>query len=83
VAVLSESGALASWWLRAHDRERHSGQRSIAERLLSSEWSRSIWNALYWALPKFFDVGSMNLNFVQGRPVGSLAPSGARPFSPP
>ena len=75
VAVLSESGALAIMVAFAlMIVSAILAQRSIAERLLSSEWSRTLWNALYWALPKFFDVGSMNLNFVQGRPVGSLAP---------
>lgn len=32
-------------------------QRDVVVRLLSSEWSRELWVALYWILPKFYDLG--------------------------
>ena len=33
-------------------------QRQIVVRLLDSEWSRDLWLAFYWIVPKFFDLGS-------------------------
>ncbi len=33
-------------------------QREWSERLLSSEWSRELWNAFYWIVPKVWDLGS-------------------------
>jgi hypothetical protein len=33
-------------------------QRTIVVRLLDSEWSRQLWMALYWILPKVFDLGN-------------------------
>jgi ABC-type transport system involved in multi-copper enzyme maturation permease subunit len=33
-------------------------QRQIVVRLLDSEWSRNLWLAFYWIVPKFFDLGS-------------------------
>lgn len=32
-------------------------QREWSVRLLSSEWSRQLWNALYWIVPKVYDLG--------------------------
>jgi ABC-type transport system involved in multi-copper enzyme maturation permease subunit len=32
-------------------------QREVSVRLLSSEWSRQLWDALYWILPKVYDLG--------------------------
>jgi len=32
-------------------------QRDVVMRLLSSEWSRELWVALYWIVPKFYDLG--------------------------
>ncbi len=49
-------------------------QNRIAERLLSSQWSRDVWNTLYYALPKVFDTGRMTLNYVQGKPAGDWMP---------
>lgn len=49
-------------------------QHRLAEKLLSSEWSRAVWRGLYYALPKVFDLGKMNMDLVLGRPVDSLAP---------
>lgn len=33
-------------------------QRDRASRLLSSEWSRDLWSALYWIVPKVYDLGT-------------------------
>lgn len=33
-------------------------QHQIVVRLLDSEWSRELWLALYWIVPKVFDLGS-------------------------
>jgi len=75
VAVLSESGALALMVAFAlMIMSAILAQRSLAERLLSSEWSRNVWRGLYWVIPKVFDVGRMNMDFVQGRAVRALDP---------
>jgi ABC-type transport system involved in multi-copper enzyme maturation permease subunit len=34
------------------------GQRQLVVRLLSSEWSRQLWQALYWVVPKVYDVAA-------------------------
>jgi ABC-type transport system involved in multi-copper enzyme maturation permease subunit len=49
-------------------------QKTLMERLLSSEWSRDIWRGLYYALPKVYDIGRMTLDFVFDRTVESYAP---------
>lgn len=49
-------------------------QTRLMERLLSSEWSRDLWKALYYVFPKVFDVGRMTLDLVNGRPAGSFMP---------
>lgn len=49
-------------------------QAKTMEKLLSSEWSRDIWRALYWALPKVYGVGKMTLDFVFDRSVESYSP---------
>jgi ABC-type transport system involved in multi-copper enzyme maturation permease subunit len=49
-------------------------QHQVMVKLLSSEWSRSVWKGLYYALPKVFDIGRMNMDLVMGRPTGGLAP---------
>lgn len=33
-------------------------QRQIVVKLLSSQWSRDLWLALYWIVPKVFDLGA-------------------------
>ncbi len=33
-------------------------QRQIVVKLLDSEWSRDLWMAFYWIVPKFFDLGA-------------------------
>jgi ABC-type transport system involved in multi-copper enzyme maturation permease subunit len=49
-------------------------QRGIVEKLLSSEWSRQLWNALYHVLPKFYDLGDMTRRLVLDRTVESFMP---------
>lgn len=49
-------------------------QHELAIRLLSSEWSRNVWRALYHVLPKVYDIGKMNLDYVMNRQVASLTP---------
>ena len=33
-------------------------QHQIVVKLLDAEWSRDLWMALYWIVPKFFDLGA-------------------------
>lgn len=40
-------------------------QRQVVIRLLDSDWSRQLWLAFYWILPKFFDLGSAMKQIVQ------------------
>jgi ABC-type Na+ efflux pump, permease component len=49
-------------------------QNKIAERLLSSEWSRQLWNGLYFVLPKVYDLGKMTHEIVLGQSVESWMP---------
>lgn len=49
-------------------------QNKLAERLLSSQWTRDLWNALYYALPKVYDAGRMTFEIVQNRPADSWMP---------
>jgi ABC-2 type transport system permease protein len=49
-------------------------QTKLAERLLSSQWSRNLWKGLYYVVPKVFDLGYMSMSLVRGRPVESLMP---------
>lgn len=44
-------------------------QNKIAERLLDSEWSRNLWNAVYYVLPKVHDIGRVTLDLVGQRPT--------------
>jgi ABC-type transport system involved in multi-copper enzyme maturation permease subunit len=40
-------------------------QTSTVMRLLSSEWSRQVWRALYYAMPKVYDLGRMTLEMIR------------------
>jgi ABC-type transport system involved in multi-copper enzyme maturation permease subunit len=40
-------------------------QRQIVIRLLDSDWSRQLWLAFYWIIPKFFDLGAAMKQIVQ------------------
>ena len=49
-------------------------QTSTMMRLLSSEWSRNIWQALYYALPKVYDLGKLTLDAIQSRTFNGWMP---------
>ena len=49
-------------------------QEKTMVKLLSSEWSRQLWKALYAILPKVFDLGRMTMDHVRQRPVESWYP---------
>lgn len=49
-------------------------QHETAVRLLSSEWARTLWKAIYYALPKVYDVGKMTLDFIIRQKVDDFAP---------
>jgi ABC-type transport system involved in multi-copper enzyme maturation permease subunit len=48
--------------------------KNTIERLLSSEWSRDVVRALYYALPKVTDIGNMMMQCVKGEPIESWMP---------
>ena len=49
-------------------------QTKFADRLLSSETSRNIWNGLYYTLPKIYVVGAITVDLVRGKGVESWMP---------
>jgi len=49
-------------------------QRQIVVKLLSSDWSRQLWEGLYWLLPKAWDLGSVMREAIQGKPAAWLDP---------
>jgi len=49
-------------------------QHKLMVKLLDSESWRNIWRALYWALPKVYEVGRMNMDLLRGRPIESWMP---------
>jgi ABC-type transport system involved in multi-copper enzyme maturation permease subunit len=49
-------------------------QTSLMMRLLSSEWSRNLWRALYYSLPKIYEVGKMTLDAIQSRTFEGFTP---------
>jgi ABC-type transport system involved in multi-copper enzyme maturation permease subunit len=40
-------------------------QVQIMVKLLSSEWSRNVWRALYYTFPKVYDMGAMTLSAIR------------------
>jgi len=48
-------------------------QTTTMLRLLSSEWSRQLWRALYYVLPKIWDTGRITLNAIQHRTFDDYA----------
>jgi ABC-type transport system involved in multi-copper enzyme maturation permease subunit len=40
-------------------------QTELIEKLLSSQWTRNLWKALYYAMPKVYDMGRMTLTLVR------------------
>lgn len=49
-------------------------QTKLAERLLSSEWTRALWKGLYYMVPKVFDLGRMTLDLVMGKSIQTWMP---------
>jgi ABC-2 type transport system permease protein len=49
-------------------------QEQTAVKLLSSEWSRRLWKALYHVLPKVYDMGRITLDIVRQQPVHDWMP---------
>jgi len=49
-------------------------QTSVMMRLLSSEWSRDLWRALYYSFPKVYDLGKITLDAIQSRTFGGFMP---------
>jgi len=75
LGVLFESGALATMVTMALGLVSVIlAQERIALRLLSSEWSRNLWTALYHVFPKWYDLGAINTAIVRGLPVESWLP---------
>jgi len=59
IGVLSESAALSTMVAVAVMLiSTILAQRSIVVKLLDSGWSRTLWMALYWFIPKVFDLGN-------------------------
>jgi len=75
VSVLSQSAALATMvTFGLMVMSPILAQHQLMMKLLSSEWSRSLWKGMYHALPKFYDVGGLNMELVMGRRVESWTP---------
>jgi len=49
-------------------------QTDLMEKLLSSQWTRNLWKALYYVSPKVYDLGRMTLTVVRGGQSGSWMP---------
>jgi ABC-type transport system involved in multi-copper enzyme maturation permease subunit len=74
-AVFSESAALATMITFAMMvMSPILAQHQLMAKLLSSEWMRQVWRFSYHVLPKFFDVGRINMDLVMGRAVSSWLP---------
>lgn len=50
-------------------------QRENVLRLLSSEWARNLWNGLYWALPKIWDLGKSMMSLISDRQAAWVTPA--------
>jgi ABC-type transport system involved in multi-copper enzyme maturation permease subunit len=48
-------------------------QRKIVVQLLSSDWSRNLWQGLYWVLPKVYDLAKALHDMILKETVPSLA----------
>ena len=84
IGVLFESAALATMITVAiMIMSAVLAQTSTMLKLLSSEWSRNIWRALYYSFPKVYDMGRMTLDAISDRafigymPIWSSALFGA------
>jgi ABC-type transport system involved in multi-copper enzyme maturation permease subunit len=49
-------------------------QNSTMMRLLSSEWSRDLWRALYYSFPKVYELGKMTLDAIQSGTFAGFMP---------
>jgi ABC-type transport system involved in multi-copper enzyme maturation permease subunit len=49
-------------------------QTSLMMRLLSSEWSRTLWRVLYYSLPKVYELGKITLDAIQSRTFAGFTP---------
>jgi ABC-type transport system involved in multi-copper enzyme maturation permease subunit len=75
VAVLSESAVLATMvTFGVMITGLIVAQKSLLERLLTSEWSRDVVRVMYYALPKVFDLGNIARKLVTGTPVEDWMP---------
>ena len=75
VGVLFESAALATMITVAiMIMSAVLAQTSTMMKLLSSEFSRSIWRLLYWVFPKIYDLGHMTLSAISdhSNPLGFM-----------
>lgn len=49
-------------------------QTNMMMRLLSSEWSRDLWKALYYVFPKVYELGKMTLDAIQSGTFAGYTP---------
>jgi ABC-type transport system involved in multi-copper enzyme maturation permease subunit len=49
-------------------------QTSTMMRLLSSEWSRNVWRALYYTFPKVYELGKITLDAIQSGTFAGYTP---------
>jgi ABC-2 type transport system permease protein len=49
-------------------------QTALMMRLLSSEWSRNLWRALYYVFPKVYELGHMTLDAIQSGTFSGYTP---------
>jgi hypothetical protein len=49
-------------------------QTGTINKLLSSEWARQLWNGLYYALPKVYDIGKLTLDVIARDKFDSMMP---------
>jgi ABC-2 type transport system permease protein len=49
-------------------------QTNLMMRLLSSEWSRNLWRALYYAFPKVYELGKITLDAIQSGTFAGFTP---------
>jgi ABC-type transport system involved in multi-copper enzyme maturation permease subunit len=76
VGVLSESAVLATMvTFGVMIASLIVSQTSTIERLMTSEWSRNVVRAFYYALPKVWDMGAIGRRLVIGTPIESWMPA--------
>ncbi len=75
VGVLFESAALATMIAVAlMIMSAVLAQTTTMLKLLSSEWSRNVWRALYYTFPKVYDMGRMTLDAISDRTFAGYMP---------